>query len=127
LNLATGGASAFFFTDHATNTTNTDLIICGEQVGLNASNFFQNVDMDVVAQDVYFGGPGDSVTGLTVAPLGEQYFGLVNNVPGFTNDPAGLTVFDFGPLPGNSPEEGLLLFTGGSGATNDTQYLIFTP
>ena len=127
VNLATGSASAFFFTDHATNTTNTDLIICGEQVGLNASNFFQNVDMDVVAQDVYFGGPGDSVTGLTIAPLGEQYFGMVNDVPGFTNDPAGLTVIDFGPLAGNSPEEGLLLFTGGSGATDDTQYLIFTP
>jgi hypothetical protein len=134
VDLATGDATAFFFTEHATNTGNTVLLICGEQIGMNASNFFQNVDMDVVALDVYFGGPGDTVTGLTVAPLGEQYLGLPNDVPGYTNDPAGLTVLDFGPLPGNTPEEGLLLFTNGDrgggargGATDVTQYLIFTP
>jgi subtilisin family serine protease len=134
LNLATGSASAFFFAEHAMNTGNTALFVCGEQIGMNASNFFQNVDMDVVALDVYFGGPGDSVTDLTVAPLGEQYLGLPNDVPGKTNDPAGLTVLDFGPLPGNTPEEGLLLFTNGDrgggargGATDATQYLIFTP
>ena len=134
LNLATGSASAFFFAEHATNTGNTVLLICGEQIGLNASNFFQNVDMDVVARDVYFGGPNDAILDLTVAPLGEQYLGLPNDVPGYTNDPAGLTVLDFGPLPGNTPEEGLLVFTNGDrgggargGATDATQYLVFTP
>ncbi len=134
LDLVSGSASAFFFAEHSTNTSNTVLLICGEQVGLDASNFFQNVDMDVVARDVYFGGPNDAITGLTVAPLGEQYLGLPNDVPGYTNDPAGLTVIDFGPLPGNTPEEGVLLFTNGDrgggargGATDATQYLVFTP
>ena len=92
-----------------------------------------NVDMDVLAQDWYFGGPGDLVEGLTVTPLGEQYFGLANDVPGSTNDPAGLAVFDFGPFPGNTPEEGLMLVTNGDrgggargGATQSTEALLFT-
>lgn len=134
VNLTSGAASAFFFTEHATNTGNTVLFICGEQIGMNASNFFQNVGMDVIAQDFYFGGPGDEILDLVVAPLGEQYLGLPNDVPGFTNDAGGLTVLDFGQLPGNTPEEGLLLFTNGDrgsgargGATDSTDHLIFTP
>jgi hypothetical protein len=90
------------------------------------------VDMDVIAQDFYYGGPGDSVEGLTVTPLGERFFGLPNDVPGNTSDPAGLEVYDFGSLPGNSDELGLLLFTNGDrgagnrgGATQDTEALLF--
>jgi hypothetical protein len=130
-NLVTGASSAFFFTEHSTNTGNTVLYICGDQVGLNASNFFQNVDVAVVAQDWYYGGPGDSVGGLTIAPLGEQYYG----VPG--GDIAGksygtLQVIDFGPLPGNSPELGVMMIGNGDrgfgaygGSTQDTEALLF--
>jgi hypothetical protein len=55
--------------------------------------------MDVIAQDFYYGGPGDIVTGLTVTPLGERFYGVPNDVPGKTYDPAGLAVYDFGPSP----------------------------
>jgi subtilisin family serine protease len=134
LNLATGDASAFFFTEHSMNTGNTVLYICGEQVGLSGSDLLAtNVDVDVFAQDWYYGGPGDLVEGLTITPLGEQFFGLPNDVLGFTNDSAGLSVFDFGPFPGNSPELGLLLITNGDrgagargGATQDTEALLLT-
>jgi hypothetical protein len=133
VNLATGSASAFFFAEHSTNTGNTALIICGEQIGMNAANLLAtNVNMDVVAQDFYYGGPGDIVEGLTVTPLGERFYGVPNDVPGKTNDPAGLAVYDFGLFPGNSPELGLLLFTNGDrgagnrgGATQDTEALLF--
>ena len=133
LNLATGRASAFFFAEHAMNTGNTVLFICAEQVGLTgAAMLSTNVDMFVLTQDFYFGGPGDIVDGLTVTPLGEQFFGLTNDVPGMSNDPAGLTVFNFGAFPGNSPELGLLLFTNGDrgtgnrgGATQPTEALLF--
>lgn len=135
VNLATGSASAYFFAEHATNTGNTALVICGEQVGLTGTDMLAtNVDMDVVAQDFYFGGPGDEILDLTVTPLGEQYYGLPNDVAPFTNDPFGLSVYDFGSFPGNTPEAGLLLFTNGDrsngargGATDATDYLIFTP
>jgi minor extracellular serine protease Vpr len=133
LNLATGSASAFFFAEHSMNTGNTVLIICGEQIGFNAENMLDsNVNMDVIAQDFYYGGPGDIVEGLTVTPLGERFYGLPNDIPGKTYDPAGLAVYDFGPFPGNTPELGLLLFTNGDrgggnrgGATQDTEALLF--
>jgi minor extracellular serine protease Vpr len=133
VNLATGTASVFFFAEHAMNTGNTVLLICGEQIGLTGTDMLTtNVNMDVIAQDFYYGGPGDIVTGLTVTPLGERFFGVANDVAGNTYDPAGLAVYDFGPFPGNSPELGLLLFTNGDrgtgargGATQATEALLF--
>jgi hypothetical protein len=133
LNLATDTASAFFFAEHSTNTGNTVLYICGEQIGMNAANLLvTNVNMAVLAQDFYFGGPSDLVEGLTVTPLGERFFGVPNDVAGLTSDPAGLAVYDFGAFPGNSPELGLMLITNGDrgtgnrgGATKDTEALLF--
>jgi subtilisin family serine protease len=134
LDLATGDASAFFFAEHSMNTGNTVLVICGEQIGLTGTDLLStNVDMDVFAQDWYYGGPGDLVEGLTVTPLGEQFFGLPNDVSGLAYDPAGLSIFDFGPFPGNTPELGLMLITNGDrgpgargGATQETEALLFT-
>jgi hypothetical protein len=134
LNLATGTASAFFFAEHSTNTGNTVLLICGEQIGMDAANMLDTqVNMDVIAQDFYYGGPGDIVSGLTVTPLGERFFGLADDVPGKANDPAALEVYDFGAFPGNTPELGLMLFTNGDrgagnrgGATKETEALLFT-
>jgi minor extracellular serine protease Vpr len=134
LDLATGAATAFFFAEHAMNTGNTVLLVCGEQVGLTGTDMLAtNVDMDVFAQDFYYGGPGDLIEGLTVTPLGEQFFGVANDVLGNTSDPSGLQVFDFGTFPGNTPELGLLLFTNGDrgsgahgGATQETEALLFT-
>ena len=111
------------------------MIICAEQVGLTGTDLLAtNVDMEVIAQDFYFGGPGDFVGGLTVTPLGEQYFGQPADVPGKSNDPGALSIFDFGPFPGNSAELGVLLFTNGDrgtgnrgGATQATETLLFTP
>ncbi len=133
LNLATGSASAFFFAEHSMNTGNTMLYICAEQVGLTGTDLLAtNVNMRVVTQDWYYGGPGDEVTGLTVTPLGEQYFGNPNDVPGNTYDSAGLAVYDFGLFPGNSAELGLMLVTNGDrgpgargGATQDSEALLF--
>ncbi len=134
VNLTTGTATAFFYAEHSMNTGNTVLYICAEQVGLRGADLLvRNVDMDVVAQDFYYGGPGDLVEGLTVTPLGEQHFGVAKDVPGNTYDPAGLAIYDFGPWPGNTPELGLMLITNGDrgtgnrgGATQDTEALLFT-
>ncbi len=133
VNLATGAGRAFFFAEHATNTGNTVLTICGEQIGMNAANLLATtVDMDVIAQDFYFGGPGSSVEGLAVTPLGERFFGTAADVAGNSSDPAALQVLDYGAFPGNSPELGLLLFTNGDrgagnrgGATEETEAILF--
>jgi hypothetical protein len=133
VNLATGAASAFFFAEHSTNTGNTVLYICGEQIGMNAANMLvTRVNMAVEAQDFYYGGPGDIVTGLTVTPLGERFYGVASDVLGNSSNPSGLDVYDFGPFPGNSPELGLMLITNGDrgpgargGATQPTEALLF--
>jgi hypothetical protein len=133
LDLATGSATAFFFAEHSMNTGNTVLSICAEQIGMsNADILNTRVDMDVIAQDFYYGGPGDIVTGLTATPLGERFFGVANDTPGQAYDPAGLAIYDFGDFPGNSPELGVLLLTNGDrgagnrgGATAETEALLF--
>jgi len=130
-NLATGGASAFFFAEHSMNTGNTALFICGEQIGLTGTDMLNtNVDMGVFAEDFYYGGPGDSVGGLTVTPLGEQYFGIPSDIAGKSNGT--MSVVDFGLFPGNSQELGVMLITNGDrgtgargGATQATEALLF--
>jgi hypothetical protein len=100
---------------------------------MDATDFFANVDASVVAQDFYYGGPGDLVEGLTIAPLGERFVDLdgADDVPGNTNGADALEVFDFGPLPGNTPELGMMLVTNGDrgagnrgGATQATEALL---
>ena len=139
VDLNTGSAGAFFFAEHSTNTGNTVLIICGEQIGLSGPDILAtNVDVtSVFAQDFYYGGLGDEAVfpnTLTVTPLGEQYFALPNDVSGKTYDAAGLPIYDFGPWPGNTPEVGVMLIGNGDrgagargGATQATEALLFTP
>jgi minor extracellular serine protease Vpr len=133
LNLSTGSLSAFFFAEHSMNTGNTVLLLCGEQIGLTGTDLLStNVDVDVIAQDFYHGGPGDIVEGLTVTPLGERFYGVPVDVTGNTYNASGLAVYDFGLFPGNSPELGLMLVTNGDrgagargGATQATEGLLF--
>lgn len=127
VDLATGSASAFFFTEHSTNTGNTVFYVCGEQVGLTGSDMLATtVDMYVIAQDFYYGGPGDVIDGLSVTPLGERYFGIPEDIPAGAG--GSLQVLDFGPFPGNSDELGVMLITNGDrgagargGATQGTE------
>jgi minor extracellular serine protease Vpr len=131
VNLGGGPATAYFYAEHATNTGNTALYICAEQVGLTGTDMLAtNVDMYAYAQDFYYGGPGDMVEGLTVTPLGEQYYGMPEDIAGKAEGI--LTVYDLGPFPGNTPELGVMLFTNGDrgtgnrgGATQDTEALFF--
>ena len=112
VDLATGGASAFFFAEQSTVTGNTALLVCGEQVGLTGTDMLTtNVDASFVTQDFYFGGPGDMIDGLTITPLGERFVGLPSDIAGFGS--ATMDVVSFGQFPGNTPELGVMLFTNG--------------
>jgi hypothetical protein len=130
-NLATGYASAYFYAEHATNSANTVLTICGEQIGMGIADVLATqVDMMVYAQDWYNGGPGDLIEGLTVTPYGEQYVASVDDIP--SKERGTMEVIDYGAFPGNAPELGTLLFTNGDrgagargGATADTEALLF--
>ena len=113
VDLTTLDATAYFYTDHGTNSSNTVLTVCGEQIGMNASNFFQPMDIEVGAVDGYFtGNVTDVISGLTISPLGERYLGVLDDF-GTGDIPFGetkeLTVLDFGPDGTNPGELGLLL------------------
>jgi subtilisin family serine protease len=75
LNLATDVASVFFFTGHSTNSGNTTLTVCGEQVGLNtAEDVGHPIGVDAIASDWYNSGlVTDAALGLTIVPGGDRY------------------------------------------------------
>ncbi len=121
---ATGAASAFFFTEHATNSGNVVLTICGEQIGLTGTDMLAtNVDVvSVQTFDFYYGGPGDAMGPFTITPLGEQYVGLPPDVGPFSDDV--MPVINYGPWPGNTPELGVMVVTDadrGAGARGGSQ------
>jgi subtilisin family serine protease len=122
VDLATDDATIFFLTDHGTNSANTTLVLCGEQIGMNADDFGSPITADLFAIDIYFTGrETDMITGLEFAPLGERYFpvvgddgfGLGDVAPGGTET---LHVQDFGAAGTNPSETGVLLFTDGARA-----------
>lgn len=125
LNLVTGDADAFFFTTHETNSGNTVLTFCGDQIGLNASDFLStSFDVDVEGEDFYYGGPSDFILDMNVVPLGERYFTVfANGDAAYTvlppkSGPLGFFVFDFGgPL--NETETGLLWLYGPGAPPNN--------
>lgn len=103
VDLATSGASAFFYTEYATNTGNPVLYICAEQVGLTGTDMLAiPVDVTVIAEDVFYEGPGDEMAGLTVTPPSERYYAIPQDIPAKSDGT--MTVYDFGPWPGNSSE-----------------------
>lgn len=117
--LAAGTSSVFFYTGHSTHSANYQLTFCGEQIGMNASNFYQMMDSSVYAFDDYFtGNLTDAIEGMTFAPMGERYGGIITEygageIPGGLWSHDTLTVIDWGAAGTNPGELGLLLSTTG--------------
>ena len=117
--LNAGTADAFFYTQHETNSGNFVLLFCGEQIGMNAEDFFtSSMSVDAYAIDWYYNtGSVDAITGMNVVPLGERYFTLfANGDAGFTTLPPrstrlGFSILDFGDQL-NETETGLLWLYG---------------
>ena len=79
----------FFLTDHATNSGNTVLTICAEQIGLTGEDFVTPLTADLLAVDTYFAGRvTDQILGMEFSPLGERYFPLIDGSPGAGAVPA---------------------------------------
>jgi hypothetical protein len=129
VDLSSGLADAFFFTEHDTKSGNTVLLLCGEQIGMNASNFFDPMNVNIYADDFYNGGDGDAIEGITIAPLGEQYLasfetGGIGATTLASKAEDKLSIIDFGPGP-NTTEEGLLLlYRGGAIPTAEAAVIL---
>jgi hypothetical protein len=114
LDIAAEEETAFFFTDHRTNSANTVLYLCGEQIGMNAADFFTPIEATVFAVDWYNSGTErDVIADVAFSPLGERYLGFVDGGAAGGAVGAGetvdLDVLDFGPAGTNPDEIGLLL------------------
>lgn len=120
-----GGSTAFFFTEHATNTANQVLLVCDSQIG--APPVFEQIDSTVYVQDAYFGN-SFNLTSTSWAPFGERYFAF-NGVPDLLEGDTGVVdIFDFGAAGNNPTEVGVMFFTNGDrgegnrgGATEETE------
>jgi hypothetical protein len=131
LDLSNGSLSAFFFTEHATNTANTVLYVCAEQIG--SPPRYGKVAATVNALDVYFGGPGDEIKRLVFAPFGETYVAAAP--PDVSREArAAMSLVGFDTVAEDSQDLGLLLFTNSDrgpssrgGATLDTEALVLLP
>lgn len=132
----TGESTIFFFTDHGTNSANTTLLLCGEQIGMDAADFGSVISADLTAYDIYFTGRAtDQILGMEFAPLGERYFPVVGD-DGFgsgdvaPHGTATLNVQDYGEVGTNPSELGVLLFTDGArsafkaGSPQDAEALV---
>lgn len=131
--LKTGQADSFFGVDHETNSANTVLLLCGEQIGLNANNFFDPMDIAVVAYDAFYQGVStDFLEGITIAPLGEQYLGAFDG-GGIGGTALGhdkkdkLRILDQGQLTNNTESGLLLLFRGGAALNREAGTVTILP
>jgi hypothetical protein len=101
---------AMFYTSQGTNDSNVVMDICGEQIGMNATNFGDPMTLDVYGVDWYYqAATTDSIKGIEVAPMGERFWGPLSDIdPASTTD---LDVEDFGTVETNPSETGLLIIT----------------
>lgn len=131
--LKTGEADSFFGVDHETNSANTVLLLCGEQIGLNASNFLDPMDIAVVAFDAFYQGLAtDVLNDITIAPAGEQYVGVFE-AGGVGSTALGhdqkdkLRILDQGQLTNNTESGLLLLFRGGAAINREAGTVVILP
>lgn len=75
-NVATRQSIAAFFTVHETNSANSVLYICAEDIGLTLANRGQPINLEVKVLDLLSDRYRDSVGGITIAPHGERYHGI---------------------------------------------------
>jgi hypothetical protein len=108
-----------FFAENSTNTANTVLRVCGNDLGIPlAEAGIRLVDTSYWASSWYFGGPADSFGRLiTITPGGEEFSaGVPASIASSTD--ATIPTQQWGLVPGTTPHEGLLIFTNAPSATN---------
>lgn len=132
-NIKTNRATAFFTTDHETNSANTVLLLCGEQIGMNAANFLDPMDITVAVADwQYQGKYTDEIDGITISPLGEQYVAefAQGGIGATTLGPNGkdkMRILDFGRTTNNTESGLLLLFRGGAELNREAGTVVILP
>ena len=125
-----------FFAENATNTANTVLRVCGNDLGLTLADAgVRLVNTSYFASSWYFGGPVDtlSATPIVITPGGEEFAATTPSTLPYLGD-ANVTVTRFTLTPGTTPHAGIMILTNAGlstanngGATQATEALLLTP
>jgi len=129
INAVTGASIARFFVEHATNSSNVILRVCGNDLGLTQASIGTPMTVDYFAYSWYFG--GDVVSNLgpfKVTPFGEEYTATVPGDLLAWKQKGDLTFRQWGLFDGTDPHAGLVLInnsdfgsTSRGGATRATE------
>jgi minor extracellular serine protease Vpr len=125
--------SAFFFAENSTNTGNTVLRVCGNQLGLTTADIGRPMNAMFFASSWYFNPIDESLGPYVITPLGEEFTGTPGTDSlGWLEDTQ-LAVRKWDLFPGTTPHQGVLVFTNSDfgpanrgGSTAETEALIFT-
>jgi subtilisin family serine protease len=109
VNAATGAGSLRFFVEHATNSSNVILRVCGNDLGLTLADAGRPMSALFYAQSWYFGQTAPILGPYAISPGGEQFAGAIAGDQLAPKSKGDLLVQQYAPLPGLSPHEGLLL------------------
>jgi len=133
INAATNVGVSRFLVEHATNSANVILRVCGSDLGLGLANIGQPMVADFRATSWYFGGDESHLGPFMITPEGEQFTAAV---PGDVIAPmssATLSVTDWGLYPGTDPYLGVILINNSDfgaasrgGATAATEATLLT-
>ena len=128
INAATGAGTLRFFAEHATNSANVVLRVCGSDLGLTLASAGTPMVADFRATSWYFGGDESHLGPFMITPGGEEFTGSVPGDVLTYKQKSDLTVQQWGLYPGTSPYAGLMLInntdfgsTSRGGATLDTE------
>jgi minor extracellular serine protease Vpr len=118
--IATGAGSLRFFVEHATNSTNVILRVCGNDLGLTQADIGKPMSATFYTYTWYFGGLETSILGpFNITPYGEDLTGPPDGALLTYKQKGTLPVTQWDLTPGFDPSQGLLLINNSDfGAAN---------
>jgi subtilisin family serine protease len=125
--------SIFFFAENSTNTGNTVLRVCGNQLGLTMADIGRPMGAVFYASSWYFNSINEFLGPYMITPLGEEFTAAPGSWVLTENQKTQLGVSQWDLYPGTTPHQGVLVFTNSDfgaanrgGSTAETEALIFT-
>lgn len=119
INARTGAGILRFFVEHATNSANVILRVCGSDLGLTTAHFGVPMLADFRATSWYFGGDESHLGPFLVTPFGEEFTAAVPGDLLAAGQSGSLSVQQWAPYPGTTPHAGVLLINNSDfGAAN---------
>jgi hypothetical protein len=109
INLKTGASVGRFFVEHATNTSNVILRVCGNDMGLTRAAIGVPMTADYYAYSWYFGGAESHLGPFKLTPFGEEYTAAVPNDMLTYNQSGNLAFTQWGLFPNTDPHKGMIL------------------